>query len=157
VLHAALEKVEDAGSKASLQTTLAATKLLEDHSVRLEGDVSWQEVHLQFEFDKPTNVEEIRLELLSVDSPTGPQFGRGGDELMLFDVKPSIEDQTGKSTSIDFASCTYLQNPSDETTGNCIDQLSDTGWKVGSVRLTDQKAPRHGLEPTANLDSGDWI
>jgi len=63
VLHAALEKVEDAGSKASLQTTLAATKLLEDHSVRLEGDVSWQEVHLQFEFDKPTNVEEIRLEL----------------------------------------------------------------------------------------------
>ena len=105
-------------------------KLLNDHSVRLEGAVSWQEVNLQFEFDKPTNVEEIRLEILPVDSPTGPQFGRGGDELMLFDVKPSIENTTGKFTSLDFASCTYLQNPSDDTTVNCIDYLSDTGWKV---------------------------
>lgn len=105
-------------------------KILDDYSVRLEGDVSWQEVDLQFEFDKPTNVQEIRLEILPVDSPTGPQFGRGGDELMLFDVKPSIENTTGKFTSLDFASCTYLQNPSDETAANCIDYLNDTGWKV---------------------------
>ena len=50
-------------------------KLLDDHSVRLEGDVSWQEVNLQFEFDKPLNVQEIRLEILPVDSPAGRQFG----------------------------------------------------------------------------------
>jgi beta-lactamase regulating signal transducer with metallopeptidase domain len=105
-------------------------ELLEDHSVRLEGDVSWQVVDLQFAFDKPTNVQEIRLEVLPVDSPTGPQFGRGGDDLMLFDVKPSIENTTGKFTRLDFASCTYLQNPSDETAANCIDYLSDTGWKA---------------------------
>lgn len=107
-----------------------SAEILDDHSVQLEGDVSWQEVNLQFAFDKPTNVEEIRLEILPVDSPTGPQFGRGGDELTLFDVKPGIEDQTGKFTSLDFSSCTYLQNPSDETTANCIDYLSDTVWKV---------------------------
>lgn len=109
--------------------------MVEDHSVRLEGDVQWQEASLQSAFDKPTNVQEIRLEILPVDSPAGPQFGRGGEELMLFDVKPGIEDQTGKFTSLDFASCTYLQNPSDDTTVNCIDYLSDTGWKVPPLSL----------------------
>lgn len=90
----------------------------------------WQEVSLQFEFDKPTNVEEIRLETLPVDSPAGPQFGRGGNKLMLFDVKPSIEDQDSKFTSLNFDSCTYLQYPIDETTADCIDYSSDTGWKA---------------------------
>ncbi len=105
-------------------------KILDDHSVRLEGDVRWQAASLQFEFDQPANVEEIRFEILPVDSPAGPQFGRGGRKLMVFDVKPSIEDQAGKSSSLDFTSCTYLQNPSDETTAGCIDHLSDTGWTV---------------------------
>ena len=113
--------------------------LLEDHSVRLQGDVQWQEASLQFEFGKPTNVEEVRLEILPVDSPTGQQFGRGGKELMLFDVKPGIKDQTGKFTRLDFASCTYLQNPSDDKTVNCIDYLSDTGWKVPPL-LADETA-----------------
>ena len=114
------------------KTTVSSgsARIIDDHSVRLEGDVAWQEASLQFAFDKPTNVQEIRLEILPVDSPTGPQVGRGGQELMLLDVKPSIEDQTGKFTSLDFASCTYLQNPSDETAANCIDYLDDTGWKV---------------------------
>lgn len=107
-----------------------SAKILDDHSVRLEGDVQWQEASLQFAFDKPTNVEEIRLEILPVESPAGPQFGRGGNELMLFDVKPGIVDPTGKFTSLDFSSCTYLQDPSDDSTTNCIDYLSDTGWKV---------------------------
>jgi hypothetical protein len=91
-----------------LKTTVSSgsARIIDDHSVRLEGDVQWQEASLQFAFDKPTNVQEIRLEILPVDSPTGPQFGRGGQELMLFDVKPGIEDQTGKFTSLDFANCT---------------------------------------------------
>ncbi|MEZ6134510.1 MAG: M56 family metallopeptidase [Pirellulaceae bacterium] len=105
-------------------------RILDDHSVRLEGDVHWQEASLKFAFDRLTNIKEIRLEILPVNLPTGPTFGRGGEELMLFDVKPSIEDQTGKFTSLDLASCTYLQNPADDTTANCIDYLSDTGWKV---------------------------
>lgn len=93
----------------------------------------WQEASLQFEFDKSTSVEEIRLEILPVDSPAEPQFGRGGRKLTLFDVKPSIEDQTGKSSSLDFTSCTYLQNPNDETTAGCIDHLTDTGWQVPNL------------------------
>lgn len=108
-------------------------RILEDYSVRLEGDVRWQEASLQFAFDKSASVEEIRLEILSVDSPAGPQFGRGGRKLMLFDVKPSIEDQAGQSSSLDFTSCTYLHNPGDETTASCIDHLTDTGWNVPNL------------------------
>jgi beta-lactamase regulating signal transducer with metallopeptidase domain len=118
--------------KVTVSSEVSA-KVLDDDSVRFEGDVQWQEANLQFKFDKPMIVEEIRLELLPVDSPSGPKFGRGGDKMVLFDVKPSIEDQSGKSSGIDFDDCTYLQNPSDETTANCIDYLSDTGWEVPSL------------------------
>ncbi|WP_442508631.1 SUMF1/EgtB/PvdO family nonheme iron enzyme [Novipirellula sp. SH528] len=140
-------------------------KILKDHSVRLEGDVQWQEASLQFAFDKSTSVKEIRLEILLVESPEGPQFGRGGNELMLFDVKPSIEDQAEKSSSLAFASCTYLQNPSDETTAGCVDHLTDTGWKVPSLpadatahelvlRFEKPITLRAGQRLTLTVDSG---
>ena len=140
-------------------------RILDDHSVQLEGDVPWQEANLQFEFGKPTNVEEIRLEILPVDSPAGSQFGRGGDKLMLFDVKPSLEDQTGNFTSLEFASCNYLQNSSDETAANCIDDLTDTGWKVPPLpadatahelvlRFEKPITLRAGQRLTLTVDSG---
>jgi hypothetical protein len=140
-------------------------KILDDHSVRLEGDVRWQEASLGFEFDTSTSVEEIRLEILPVDSPAGPRFGRGGRKLIVFDIKPSIKDQDGKSSRLDFTSCTYLQNPSDETTAGCIDYLTDTGWTVPNLpadavahelvlRFEKPIVLRPGQRLTLTVDSG---
>jgi len=49
---------------------------------------------------------------------------------VLSDVKPDLKDQHGKYTSLEFDRCTYLQNPKGDSTVNCIDYLSDTGWTV---------------------------
>ena len=107
--------------------------ILDDHSVRLEGNVRWQEVTTYFGFDKPTRVDEVRLELLPVDSPSGPQLGRGGEELILSEVTARLEKQTGKPTIHEFSSCISLLNPEDDLTIHCIDFLSDTGWIVPAL------------------------
>ena len=53
--------------------------------------------------------------------------------MILFEVKAELEKQTGESTSQEFSSCVSLLNPDDETTTNCIDYLSDTGWTVPAL------------------------
>jgi hypothetical protein len=107
--------------------------ILDDHSVRLEGNVRWQEVTTYFAFDEPTTVDEVRLELFPVDSPSGPQLGRGGEELILSEVTARLEKQTGKPTIHEFSSCISLLNPEDDLTIHCIDFLSDTGWIVPAL------------------------
>lgn len=107
--------------------------ILDDHSVRLEGNVTWQEVTTHFGFDQPTTVDELRLELLPVDPPSGSQLGRGGEELILSEVTARLEKQTGKPTIHAFSSCISLLNPEDDLTIHCIDFLSDTGWIVPAL------------------------
>ncbi|MFO1003062.1 MAG: M56 family metallopeptidase [Planctomycetaceae bacterium] len=107
--------------------------ILDDHSVRLEGNVTWQEVTTYFAFDEPTTVDEVRLELFPVDSPSGPQLGRGGEELILSEVTARLEKQTGKPTIHEFSSCISLLNPEEDLTIHCIDFLSDTGWIVPAL------------------------
>ena len=99
--HHAIENPVNWIPARPLKTTVSSgsARILDDHSIRLEGDVTWQEATTHFAFDKPTTVDELRLELLPVDSPLGPQFGRGGEKLILFDVKARVEKQTGESTS----------------------------------------------------------
>ena len=118
-----------------LKTTVSTGSaiIFPDHSVGLEGDVTWQEATTHFAFNNSTTLDELRLELLPVDSPAGPQYGRGGEKLILFDVKAELEKQTGEWTSQEFSSCVSLLNPDDETTTNCIDNLSDTGWTVSAL------------------------
>ncbi len=118
-----------------LKTTVSSgsARILDDNSVGLEENVTWQEVNAHFAFDKPTTVDELRLELLPVDTPSGPQLGRGGEQLLLFDVKAGVEKQTGEWKSRDFSSCISLLNPDDQTTIHCIDYLSDTGWTVPAL------------------------
>ncbi len=107
--------------------------ILDDQSVRLEGNVTWQEVTTHFVFDKPTTVVELRLELLPLDTPSGPEFGRGGEKLILSEVTARLEKQTGESTIHEFSSCVSLLNPDDDLTIHCIDFLSDTGWTVPAL------------------------
>lgn len=142
-LHQSVEPapwVSASPKKVSL-TSAGTAHILDDHSVRLSSDVQWQEATLQYAFEKPSTIEEIRLEILPTESPSGPQFGTGGRKLILFDVKPSMDRPAGKRTSLEFSSATYLQDPEDETTANCIDFLTDTGWTVP----TSQEAEAHVL------------
>ncbi len=101
---------------AENQREFGFSDILDDHSIRLEGDATWQEVTTHFTFDQPTTVDELRLELLPVDTPAGPQLGRGGKQVMLFDVKAGVQEQTGKWTTREFSACTSLMNPDDQTT-----------------------------------------
>lgn len=116
--------------------------ILDDHSIRLEGDATWQEVTTDFTFDQPTTVDELRLELLPVDTPAGPQLGRKGKQVMLFDVKAGVQEQTGKWTAREFSACTSLMNPDDQTTIDIIDYQSDTGW---TVPVLPENAEAHTL------------
>ncbi len=165
--HRSIEPSDWIAARPEKVTVASAgtARTLDDHSVRLEGDVNWQDATLQFAFDKPTNVQEIRLELLPIDSPTGPQFGRGGSKLILFDVKPGIEDQSGKYTSLEFDSCKYLQNPNDDSTDDCIDYLSDSGWTVPQLangaavhelvlRFQEPISPQPNQRLMLTIDSG---
>lgn len=116
-----------------ISVTKGSARVLDDHSIRLEGSVESQEVTAHFAFDKPTVLKDLRLELLPVDTPAGRQFGRGGDTLLLFDVKAGVVNETGQWKSRDFSSCISLLNPDDQTTMHCIDYLSDTGWTVPAL------------------------
>ena len=118
-----------------LKTTVStgSARVLDDHSVGLEGDVTWQEPTSYFAFNNSTTLDELRLELLPVDSPAGPQFGRGGEKLILSEVTARLEKPTGESTIHEFSSCVSLLNPDDDITIHCIDFLSDTGWTVPAL------------------------
>ena len=104
--------------------------VLDDSSIQLGGDSRWQEFTLYFEFQKPTQFQEIRVELLLPTWPAGPNRPRHHKRLLLFDVKPKLQNRDGQMESLEFSSCVYLGNPDDESTANCIDYLTDTGWTV---------------------------
>ncbi len=105
-------------------------QILDDISVQLGGDPRWQEFTLYFRFQKPTHFQEIRVELLPPTS--SPDISRPNQRkrLVLFDVKPQLENRIGQMASLEFSSCVYLGNSDDESTANCIDSLTDTGWTV---------------------------
>lgn len=73
-----------------LKTTVASgsATILADQSVELSGDVTSQEPTSYFAFNGSTIRGEFRLELLPVDSPDGPRFGHGGEELCRQMPKP---------------------------------------------------------------------
>ncbi len=93
---------------------------------RLAGTATSQEVTAHFTFEEPKTIDELRLELLPVYAPSGREIGRGGDELILFDVKAECNSQP-ENENPRFLRLFSLLNPDDETTVNCIDYLSDTG------------------------------
>jgi len=117
-------------------------QILDDHSVQLGGDPRWQEFTLYFEFRKPTRLQEIRVELLPPTSSADPNRPRQSKRLVLFEVKPQLETRLGQMTSMEFSSCVYLGDSDDESTANCIDSLTDTGWTVPAFT---QSVPSHQL------------
>ena len=104
-----------------------SSKILEDASIQLDGSGKWQEFTLSFsKSELPARVQTVRLELLS---PL-PSQSQSGKSVKLFDVKPHLQDKDGKITQLEFAECQVVGNPDDDSAVNCIDFLSDTGWKV---------------------------
>ena len=118
-----------------LKTTVSTGSAIihTDHSVGLSGDVTSQELTSSFAFNGSTTLDELRLELLPIDSPAGQKFGRGGEKLILSEVTARLEKQTGKPRIHEFSSCISLLNPEDDLTIHCIDFLSDTGWIVPAL------------------------
>lgn len=118
-----------------------AFRVLQNRSVEFTGGESWRETTLYFQFKQATRVDKIQLELLpakaAVDGRLGPQAKR----LMLFDVKPYLGNRKGGLKPTQFAECTHLENPRDESTANAIDFLTDTGWTVPP--LADGAAAHH--------------
>jgi len=103
-------------------------QILEDRSVQLGGDARWQESTLYFRFPKSTLIQEMRVELLPPTSSADPNRPRQRKRLILFDIKPHLQNRLDQMTSLEFSSCVYLGNADDESTANCIDSLTDTGW-----------------------------
>ncbi len=101
-------------------------EILADKSVQLRGSDDWQEFTLCFEFPEATQIQRIRLEVFPPEvSSVSPE-----KQLVLFDVKPRLEDAAVGTTLLDFQGCRFLGGLDDATVGNCIDQLTDTGWSV---------------------------
>ena len=105
-------------------------QILADSSVQLGGDTRWQEFTLYFKFQKPTQLQEIRVELMPPTSSADSNRPHQRKRLVLFDIKPQVENPIDQMTSLQFSSCVYLGNSEDESTANCIDFLTDTGWTV---------------------------
>ena len=101
-------------------------KVLSDNSIQLRGAKQWQEFTLYFRPQMLTDIKRVRLEVLP---PANPQ-PRGDKKLMLFDVKPHLENNEQETTPLEFQQCRFLGNEDDDTAGHCIDFVSDTGWTV---------------------------
>lgn len=107
-------------------TSGGKSNILEDHSVQLTRSVGWQECTLYFQFSEPTTIEKMQLEWMPLQDPKA----YSEKELILFDVKPHLKHHSGDFTQLEFKNCTFLGNPDDSTIANCIDFLTDTGWKI---------------------------
>ena len=92
----------------------------------LEHEVGWHEFTLYFQFAKATTIEHIRLESMSSKHTQT----NSGEMQLLFDVKPQLQNLKGAFTQFEFKNCIILGNRNDDTTSNCIDSQTDTGWKV---------------------------
>ena len=77
-------------------------QILDDSSVQLGGDTRWQEFTLCFEFQKPTQLQEIRVELLPPTSSEDPNRPRQRKRLVLFDIKAQLENRIHQMTSLEF-------------------------------------------------------
>ena len=83
-------------------------------------------------------MQEIRVELLPSPSSTASNRPSQRKQIVLFDVKPQFENRFGQMELSHFSSCDYLGNRDDESTTNCIDNLTDTGWMVPAFTRTFQ-------------------
>ncbi|MCC6881684.1 MAG: hypothetical protein WBE58_17330 [Verrucomicrobiales bacterium] len=110
--------------------SLGTAQILDDRSVQLGGDTRWQEFTLYFKSQKPNQLREILVELLPPTPSVGPNRPRQRKRLVLFDIKPELENRTDQMTSLEFSDCVDLGNTEDGSPANCIDSLTDTGWTV---------------------------
>ncbi len=129
------------------------TKIQQDSSVQLESESNWQDFTLFFrKSELPTQIQTMRLELLPSSNT------RAGSNVMLFDVKPHLEDSNGKITHLEFADCKVAGNSDDDSAANCIDFLSDTGWKVpGFSGLDSSHQLVFKLAEPIVVDDGDMF
>jgi hypothetical protein len=100
--------------------------VLDDHSIELKESSGWKEFTLYFAPTGSERIDRILVELLPRErSPV-----TGNRKVMLFDIKAHIEEIANGSTAVEFQRCRLLDDETDETVLNCVDNLSDTGWAV---------------------------
>lgn len=113
-----------------------SSRIRKDDSIEVKSLGDWQEFTLYFWFPKPTTVKHIRLEFLPFESSPRHDTAR-----TLFEVKPLLKNRLGETTRLEFQDCKSLGQFDDDTTANCIDSLSDTGWNLprsGGARSSHQ-------------------
>ncbi len=103
------------------------SEILNDRSVQLNQTDRWQEYALHFSpADLPSKVSVVQLEILPSDSAQSIN----SKPAMLAEVKPHLKQSDGQTIQLEFSKCTFTGDVNDDSTANCIDYLSDTGWKV---------------------------
>lgn len=148
-------------------------RVLEDGSVKLQGDAAWSEATLHFQRRQlPTPVQRVRVEILparsrSNDKPLSAEpptrLSRTAAPLWLFEIKAT--HKTGaKHRFLDWKSCRSPQLNNDESLPNCIDYLTDTGIRLpttnrgcGYELLLELREPlvlQDGEHLLLTLDSG---
>ncbi len=112
------------------QVTFASSgtsEILNDQSVQFNQTDRWQEFTLHFSpTDLPSKISVVQLEILPSDSAPS----NNSKPPMLVEVKPYLQQQDDKTIQLEFSKCTFTGDSNDDSTANCIDFLSDTGWKV---------------------------
>ncbi len=107
-------------------SSTGSAEVNDDHSIRFLGSDEWQEFTLVLSLPDEASFQRLRLEVFP---PDASQI-QSGKELILFDVKPSLENAEKGRTVIDFESCQMLGRQPDPSLAHCIDGLTDTGWSV---------------------------
>lgn len=103
------------------------SEILNDRSVQLNQTDRWQEYALHFSpADLPSKVSVVQLEILPRESAPSST----SKPTMLVEVKPHLKQRDGQTIHLEFSKCTFTGDVNDDSTANCIDYLSDTGWKV---------------------------
>lgn len=125
-----------------------------DGSVRFVGDVPWSEATLEFRFPRAMKIHRLRVEILP-RSKKDKRLERGAAPLWLFDIKPFL--RRGKRTvTLDWKSCVCPRIPDDDDVPNCIDFLTDSGWRVPKlVKSQESQELVMRLDKTLQLEPGE--
>lgn len=119
-------------------TTEGSAQVLDDNSIQLHSSANWQDFSLDFRQPALGEISHVRLEVLT----SADEENSENTKMTLFDVKAYLRNEKNESNAVEFASCNYLGNNSDDTADKCIDGMSDTGWTVPEF---DGKEACHAL------------
>lgn len=99
-----------------------------------------QELALKFQFDKPTAISRLKLEVLPDLRQNDRRLGTDPKKrLLLFEVAASLHTENEDRRILRWAHCWSPQDPTSEFVEDCIDSLADSGYEIPPLTKNESR------------------